>query len=95
MFAPKIAPKRQAFSHRRTRKIERRTFVGQTSTMGFDDYTGFRMGKEYQLCYTREVDEVRIALDHAATPGWVLTITVEKRGGQVWTVTWCGWLRVR
>jgi hypothetical protein len=26
------------------------------------------MGKEYQLRYTREFNEVRIALDHAPTP---------------------------
>jgi hypothetical protein len=49
--------------------IERRTFVGESGTMAFDGYAGFRMGREYQLRYTREFDEVRIALDHAAQPG--------------------------
>jgi hypothetical protein len=34
------------------------------------------MGKEYQLRYTREFNEVRIALDHAPTPGQVLTLPV-------------------
>jgi hypothetical protein len=60
--------------------IERRTFVGETGTMAFDGYAGFRMGREYQLRYTREFDDVRIALDHAATPGIVLTITTEQFG---------------
>jgi hypothetical protein len=60
--------------------IERRTFVGETGTMAFDGYAGFRMGREYQLRYTREFDEVRIALDHAQTPGIVLTITTEQFG---------------
>jgi hypothetical protein len=58
--------------------IERRTYVGETGTMAFDGYAGFRMGREYQLRYTREFDEVRIALDHAPTPGIVHTITVEQ-----------------
>jgi hypothetical protein len=49
--------------------IERRTFVGGTGTAAFDDYAGFRMGREYQLRYTREFDQVRIALDHAAIAG--------------------------
>jgi hypothetical protein len=35
------------------------------------------MGKEYQLRYTRESDEVRLALDYAPQQGRVLTITVE------------------
>jgi hypothetical protein len=58
--------------------IERRTYVGETGTAAFDGYAGFRMGREYQLRYTREFDEVRIALDHAAIAGLVLTITVEQ-----------------
>jgi hypothetical protein len=58
-------------------KIERRTYVGETGTAAFDGYAGFRMGREYQLRYTREFDEVRIALDHAAAPGLLMTITVE------------------
>jgi hypothetical protein len=37
--------------------------------MAFDGYAGFRMGCEYQLRYTREFDEVRIALDHASQLG--------------------------
>ncbi|MGI4819866.1 MAG: hypothetical protein ACRYFV_01535 [Janthinobacterium lividum] len=58
--------------------IERRTYVGETgSTQAFDGFAGFRIGKSYQLRYTREFDEVRIALDHAATPGLVSTRTVE------------------
>jgi hypothetical protein len=60
--------------------IERRTFLSETGTMAFDGYAGFRMDKEYQLRYTREFDEVRIALDYAPTPGQVLTITVEQFG---------------
>jgi hypothetical protein len=43
--------------------IKRRTFVGETGTAAFDDYAGFRMNQSYQLRYTREFDEVRIALD--------------------------------
>jgi hypothetical protein len=58
--------------------IERRTYVGETGTSAFDGYAGFRMGKEYQLRYTREFDEMRIALDHAATPGLILTLKVEQ-----------------
>jgi hypothetical protein len=58
-------------------KIERRTFVGETGTSAFDGYAGFRMSREYQLRYTREFDEVRIALDHAPTPGLVSTMSVE------------------
>jgi hypothetical protein len=58
--------------------IERRTFVGETATGAFDGYAGFRIGKEYQLRYTREFDEVRVALDHAATPGLVSTMSVEQ-----------------
>jgi hypothetical protein len=58
--------------------IERRTFASETGTISFDGYAGFRMGKEYQLRYTREFNEVRIALDHAPTSGRVLTITVEQ-----------------
>jgi hypothetical protein len=58
--------------------IERRTFVGETGTMAFDGYAGFRMGQSYQLRYTREFDEVRIALDHAATPGRILTLKAEQ-----------------
>jgi hypothetical protein len=54
-------------------KIERRTYVGETAVDGF---AGFRMNQIYQLRYTREFDEVRIALDHAATPGLVLTLPV-------------------
>jgi hypothetical protein len=59
-------------------KIERRTFVGETGNAAFDGYAGFRMGREYQLRYTREFDQVRIALDHAATLGLVSTMTVEQ-----------------
>jgi hypothetical protein len=59
-------------------KIERRTYVGETGTAAFDGYAGFRIGREYQLRYTREFDEVRIALDHAPTPGLVSTMTVEQ-----------------
>jgi hypothetical protein len=58
--------------------IERRTFVGESGTMAFDGYAGFRMGREYQLRYTREFDEVRIALDHAAIAGLILTLKVEQ-----------------
>jgi hypothetical protein len=42
------------------------TFVGETATPAFDGFAGFRIGQSYQLRYTREFDEVRIALDHAA-----------------------------
>jgi hypothetical protein len=41
-------------------------------------FAGFRTGREYQLRYTGEFDEVHIALDHAPTPGLVLTLEVEK-----------------
>jgi hypothetical protein len=41
-------------------------------------FAGFRLNKEYQLRYTREFDEVSIALDHAPTPNQVLTLTVEQ-----------------
>jgi hypothetical protein len=58
--------------------IERRTYVGETAVGAFDGYAGFRLGREYQLRYTREFDEVRIALDHAATPGLVLTLKAEQ-----------------
>jgi hypothetical protein len=58
--------------------IERCTFVGETGTMAFDGYAGFRMNQSYQLRYTREFDEVRIALDHAVMPGRILTLEVEK-----------------
>jgi hypothetical protein len=79
MFAPRKAPKRQVFLMEEQEKIERRTFVGDTGTMGFDGYAGFRMGREYQLRYTREFDEVRIAaLDYAATPGRILTLEAEQ-----------------
>jgi hypothetical protein len=57
--------------------IERRTYVGETAVGAFDGFAGFRIGQSYQLRYTREFDEVRIALDHAATPGLVSTMTVE------------------
>jgi hypothetical protein len=58
--------------------IERRTYVGETAVGAFDGFAGFRIGQSYQLRYTREFDEVRIALDHAATPGLVSTMTVEQ-----------------
>jgi hypothetical protein len=58
--------------------IERRTYVGETSTSAFDGWAGFRIGQSYQLRYTREFDEVRIALDHAAQQERVLTIIVEQ-----------------
>lgn len=61
-------------------KIERRTYVGATSTMGFDGWASFGIGQQYQLRYIREFDEVRIVLDHASTPDRVLTITVEQFG---------------
>jgi hypothetical protein len=57
--------------------IERRTYVGETSTSAFDGFAGFRLGRSYQLRYTREFDEVRIALDHAAQPGLILTLAVK------------------
>ena len=58
--------------------IERRTYIGQTSMMAFDGFAGFRINQSYQLRYTREFDEAGIALDHAPTPGRVLTPTVEQ-----------------
>jgi hypothetical protein len=36
--------------------IERRTYVGETGTMSFDGYAGFRMNQSYPLRYTREFD---------------------------------------
>jgi hypothetical protein len=57
--------------------IERRTFIGETGTMAFDDYAGFRMGQSYQLRYTQEFDDVRIQLDHAPQPGQVLTLPLK------------------
>jgi hypothetical protein len=58
--------------------IERRTYVGESGTMAFDGYAGFRMGQSYQLRYTREFDEVRIALDHAVIAGLIITLKVEQ-----------------
>jgi hypothetical protein len=58
--------------------IERRTYVGETGTSAFDGFAGFRLNQSYQLRYTREFDEVRIALDHAATPGLIMTLEVAK-----------------
>jgi hypothetical protein len=43
---------------------ETRTFIGETAGAVGDGYAGFRIGREYQLTYTKEFDEVRIVLDH-------------------------------
>jgi hypothetical protein len=58
--------------------IERCTFVGETGTMAFDGYAGFRMNQSYQLRYTREFDDVRVQLDYAQQPGQVLTLPMDK-----------------
>ena len=61
-------------------QIERRTFVGEMGTQAFDGWAGFRIGQSYQLRYTREFDEVRIALDHAGPGAGPLVVTVEQFG---------------
>jgi hypothetical protein len=43
-----------------------------------DGYAGFRRDRSYQLRYTREFDKVRITLDHAASPGLIMTLEVTK-----------------
>jgi hypothetical protein len=59
---------------------ETRTYVGETSTQAFDGFVGFRVGQSYQLRYTREFDEVRIARDHAAPGAGPLVVSVEQFG---------------
>jgi hypothetical protein len=59
-------------------QIERRTFVGETATQAFDGFAGFRIGKSYQLRYTREFDKVRVELDHASPGAGPLVVSVEE-----------------
>lgn len=56
-------------------QIERRTYVGETSTQAFDGMAGFRVGQSYQLRFTRRADgTVAVELDHAAVPGRQLVV---------------------
>jgi hypothetical protein len=59
--------------------IERRTFVGETSTSAFDGFAGFRLGKEYQLRYTCDLDELRISQNKYAksTPAFLFSAGFE------------------
>lgn len=43
---------------------ETRTFVGESATAVGDGYAGFRRGRQYQLRYERDGDQVRVLLDH-------------------------------
>jgi hypothetical protein len=38
--------------------IERRTYVVEPAVGAFDGFAGFRLGREYELRYTREFDEI-------------------------------------
>jgi hypothetical protein len=55
-----------------------RTYVGETSTSAFDGFAGFRLGKTYQLRYTKEFDEVRIELPHGSPGAGPLVLSVEQ-----------------
>ena len=68
-------------------QIERRTHVGETSTSALDGFSGFYLGKSYQLRYTvRDDGTIGIALDHAPAEGRVLVVTKEEFGK--WFVKW-------
>lgn len=55
---------------------ETRTFVGETGTIVLDGYAGFRLGRQYQLRYERDGDQVRVLLDHEhCAPGLSSTIS--------------------
>jgi hypothetical protein len=59
---------------------ERRTFVGETGTRAHDGMAGFVIGREYQLSYTREFDEVRIKIPHGSPSAGPLVLSVEQFG---------------
>ena len=41
------------------------TFCGETGTQNYDGFTGFIVGREYELVYTEEGEEELVQLPHA------------------------------
>ena len=41
------------------------TFFGETGTQAYDGYAGFIIGRQYQLTYSEEFDEVLVQLPQA------------------------------
>ena len=63
---------------------ETRTFVGETAGAIGDGYAGFRIGRQYQLTYTKEFDEVHLVLNHHehVSPGAGPLVLTSKQFGK-------------
>lgn len=55
---------------------ETRTFVGETGTQAYDGMAGFCIGRQYQLSYTKEFDEVRLVIPHGSPGAGPLVLSV-------------------
>ena len=59
---------------------ETRTYVGEKSTPAFDGWAGFRIGQQYGLRYTKDLDEVRVELPHGSPGAGPLVLTRVAQG---------------